>query len=403
MGGLPLLRKPRPNNVAGNRGKKVKREHNPPEHPHITGLQSHWHRITLLHFLLLPLSIIFRLLVALRRLLYRSGVMPSEKLSVPVIVVGNITVGGSGKTPLTLWLAQQMIEHGWHPGIISRGYGGTATTPQPVFSHSDPAQVGDEPLMMAQRNVCPVWIGQNRVTAAHALMQAHPECNVILSDDGLQHYRLQRDVEIAVVDGVRRFGNGYLLPAGPLREPLSRLDSVQAVVVHGGVASTGQYRMQLLGNRFYNLQQPNIVAHAADFDGQTVHAIAGIGHPQRFFTLLQNMGLQVRAHPFPDHHCYTPAELAYPDADAILMTEKDAVKCARLCQVLADSRVIADTQAIAGSQPIADSKVTTDSNTNASPAWASEKCWVLRVDAQLDPSLIHHILERITPNGRKTT
>ena len=386
MGVSPLLRKPRLNNVAE---KKEMREQNPPEQPLIAGLQSHWHRITLLHFLLLPLSIIFRLLVALRRLLYRSGVLPSEKLSVPVIVVGNITVGGSGKTPLTLWLAQQLIEQGWHPGIISRGYGGTANTPQSVSSRSDPTQVGDEPLMMAQRNVCPVWIGQNRVAAAHALMRAHPECDVIISDDGLQHYRLQRDVEIAVVDGVRRFGNGFLLPAGPLREPLSRLNSVHAVVVQGGEATADQYRMQLQGDHFYNLLKPDLIAHAADFADQTVHAIAGIGHPQRFFTQLQNMGLQVRAHPFPDHHRYTPAELVYHDADAILMTEKDAVKCAWVLgpKFLAQERI---------SVP--------DSQTANDPGkWAPEKYWVLRVDAQVDTALIHLILKRIAPNGRKTT
>ena len=327
----------------------------------INGLQQYWYRTTPLHLILLPLSFIFRLLAATRRALYRCGILASEKLPVPVIVVGNITVGGSGKTPLTLWLAQQLIESGWHPGIISRGYGGTATSPQAVDIASDPDVVGDEAVLMAQRKLCPVWVGRHRPAAARALLQAHPECDVLLSDDGLQHYRLQRDFEIAVVDGVRRFGNGFLLPAGPLREPLSRLAQVDAVVIHGGMADVGQYSMQLYGESFYNLLNPDTTTHAVDFQNQKLHAIAGIGHPQRFFAHLNHLGLKVQAHPFPDHHRYTPADLAYTDADAILMTEKDAVKCT---------------------------------------SFATEKCWVLRVDAQLDLALTQLILERITPNGR---
>jgi len=325
-------------------------------------LERHWYCITPLHLILLPISFIFRLLSALRRALYRNGMLTGEKLPVPVIVVGNITVGGSGKTPLTLWLAQQLLDSGWHPGIISRGYGGTNNSPQAVHPSSDPDAVGDEAVLMAQRKLCPVWVGRNRVAAAHALLQAHPECDVLLSDDGLQHYRLQRDVEIAVVDGVRRFGNGFLLPAGPLREPLSRLSEVDAIVVHGGAAA-GEFSMQLHGESFYNLLNPGTSAQAADFYGQSLHAIAGIGHPRRFFGHLNRLGLTVHAHPFPDHHRYLPDDLAYADADAILMTEKDAVKCM---------------------------------------AFATEKCWVLRVDAQLDPSFTQHILERITPDGRQT-
>ena len=324
-------------------------------------LQHHWYRITPLHVVLLPVSFIFRALVALRRTLYRSGLRASSKLPVPVIVVGNITVGGSGKTPLTLWLAQQLIEQGWHPGIISRGYGGTARSPQAVQSGSDPDQVGDETVLMAQRQLCPVWIGHNRPAVARALLQAHPECDVLLSDDGLQHYRLQRDVEIAVIDGVRGVGNGFMLPAGPLREPVARLKQVDAVVINGGAIKAGQYAMQLRGEVFYNLLNPDIIAHAADFHGQKLHALAGIGHPQRFFSYLNHLGLQVHPHSFPDHHRYLPADMNFADADAILMTEKDAVKCA---------------------------------------AFATEKCWALRIDAQADPALLQHILERITSHGR---
>ncbi|MDQ3267583.1 MAG: tetraacyldisaccharide 4'-kinase [Pseudomonadota bacterium] len=326
-------------------------------------LEQHWYRNTPLHVILLPVSFVFRMLAATRRALYRNGILTSVKLPVPIIVVGNITVGGSGKTPLTLWLAQQLIDSGWHPGIISRGHGGTTLSTLAVHASSSPDEAGDEAVLMAQRKLCPVWIGRDRVGAARALLQAHPECDIVLSDDGLQHYRLQRDFEIAVVDGIRRFGNGFLLPAGPLREPISRLAQVDAVVVHGSMITKGQHSMQLHGDSFYNLLNPNTIAQVADFNGQCLYAIAGIGHPQRFFTHLNRLGLKVQAHPFPDHHCFTPADLDYPDADAILMTEKDAVKCT---------------------------------------TFANEKCWVLRVDAQLDSLLTQQILERLTPDGLET-
>jgi tetraacyldisaccharide 4'-kinase len=327
-------------------------------------LERHWYRIGPLHLVLLPASFIFRLLSAARRALYRSGILHSIKLPVPVIVVGNINVGGSGKTPLTLHLAQQLLDEGWHPGIISRGYVKNARSAsrevQAVAPDSDPASAGDEAVLMAQRALCPVWGGRDRAAVAQALLRAHPECDVILSDDGLQHYRLRRDVEIAVVDGVRRFGNGFLLPAGPLREPRARLHEVDAVVVHGGETRKGEYRMQLHGERFHNLLNPEITALAADFQDMRVHAIAGIGHPQRFFAHLHKLGLTPHTHAFPDHHHYVPADLDLPTADAILMTEKDAVKCV---------------------------------------AFASERCWALRVDAHTDPALLQHILERIASHG----
>ena len=327
-------------------------------------LQHHWYRISPLHLLLYPVSLIFRSLVTLRRLLYRSGVLASVKLPVPVIVVGNISVGGTGKTPLTLCLAQQMIEDGWHPGIISRGYRKSKhniNTPRRVTTDDLPDEVGDEPLLMAQRELCPVWIGRDRPAVAQTLLKAHPECDVILSDDGLQHYRLQRDVELVVVDGARRFGNGLLLPAGPLREPVSRLNKVDAVVVNGGKALDNEFAMQLEGTRFYNLLNPELVVSAGEFSGQRLHAVAGIGHPQRFFRQLQQLGLLCTAHAFPDHHRYSATDFAFDDADAILMTEKDAVKCA---------------------------------------AFATEKHWVLRVDAQVSPALAQLIKDKITPHGR---
>jgi len=325
-------------------------------------LQQHWYRLSPLHLLLYPLSLIFRLLVALRRALFRAGLLASVKLPVPVIVVGNVTVGGTGKTPLTLWLAQQLIEAGWHPAIISRGYRSEADeTAREVHKDDSANTVGDEPLLMARRALCPVWIGRDRPAAALALLQAHPECDIIISDDGLQHYRLQRDVEIAVIDGVRRFGNSLLLPAGPLREPLSRLREVDALVFNGGSPDAAEgMLMSLQGTRFHNLLDPTQTRSAADFDGLKVHAIAGIGHPQRFFRHLQQLGLQPETHAFPDHHRYTGAEITPQHADAVLMTEKDAVKCA---------------------------------------AFATAKHWVLQVDAQVAPPLFNLITEKLS-HGR---
>ncbi len=324
-------------------------------------LQHHWYRLSPLHLLLFPLSLIFRTLAALRRSLYRSGILASVRLPVPVVVVGNISVGGTGKTPLTLWLAQQLIENGWHPGIVSRGYTKTAAqknTPHEVSTDDVADEVGDEPLLMAQRALCPVWIGRNRPAAALALLQTHPECDVILSDDGLQHYRLQRDAEIVVIDGARRFGNGLLLPAGPLREPQSRLRKVDAIVINGGQAHDGEFAMNLDGSLFYNLLNPERVVSPGELAGQRLHAIAGIGHPQRFFRHLQHLGRECKTHAFPDHHRYIASDIAFDKVDAILMTEKDAVKCA---------------------------------------AFATEQCWVLHVDAQVDTALTQLIIEKVTP------
>lgn len=332
-------------------------------------IERHWYGITPLHLVLLPASLLFGLIAAVRRLLYRSGILKAQRLPVPVVVVGNITVGGSGKTPLALWLVQQLRNAGWHPGIVSRGYGGSATAPRAVAPLDSAAEVGDEPLLMAQRELCPVWIGRDRPAAARALLNANPGCDVIVSDDGLQHYRLARDVEIAVVDGHRRFGNGLLLPAGPLREPVSRLKTVDAVVVNGGadmadgIGGRAQFGMQLRGKTFQNLLNPQTTAPAAAFATMRLHAVAGIGHPERFFKYLESLGLAIVRHPLPDHHRYSPADIAIPDADAIFMTEKDAVKCA---------------------------------------SFATEKCWVLRVDAEIDAALAQYILGKIPEHGRQT-
>jgi len=291
-----------------------------------------WQDTTLWHLLLVPLSWLFGLLAGLRRTLYRVGMLRVQTLPVPVIVVGNISVGGTGKTPLVAWLARELAIRGWHPGVISRGYGGTARTPQAVNRNSDTTQVGDEPVLLASLVQCPVWVGRDRAAAGRALLLAHPQVDVLISDDGLQHYRLARDMEIAVVDGVRGFGNGRPLPAGPLREPVARLNAVDAIVVNQPVAAQlnlpalpPAYSMRLEGACFVNLADPARTARAADLAGQEIHAIAGIGHPQRFFDQIAALGIHAHYHAFPDHHAYRAADLAYPGQ--ILMTGKDAVKC----------------------------------------------------------------------------
>ncbi len=319
-------------------------------------LQGQWAKLTPWQLILLPLSILFLLISLARRLLFRLGLRRSYRLPVPVIVVGNLTVGGTGKTPLVLWLVEFLRNHGYHPGIVSRGYASRAAYPQSVSATSDPALVGDEPVLLAKRAQCPVWVGKRRAEVARALLTARPDCDVIVSDDGLQHYALQRDVEVVVVDGARRFGNGLLLPAGPLREPLSRLESVDAVVVNGGELSSGEYGMQLAGDCFRLLKQAQLTAPVSAFVGKRLHAVAGIGDPARFFAHLRKLGLTVVEHPFPDHHAFQPDELQFDNADAILLTEKDAVKCA---------------------------------------AFAPPNTWVLAVDAQLDAAFGNKILEKL--------
>jgi tetraacyldisaccharide 4'-kinase len=295
-------------------------------------LQRQWYRITFWHLLLWPLSLVFGVLVAMRHLAYRAGVFNVWHAPVPVIVVGNIVVGGSGKTPLTIWLADFLKAQGYRPGIVSRGYGGLASVPQAVNPTGDAALVGDEPLLIARRSSCPVWVGKHRPSAARELLDAHPECNVLICDDGLQHYRLARDIEIAVMDGRRCFGNGMLLPAGPLREPPSRMGKVDAVVTNGGKATQGAFSMRLVGTVFRNLLDSSRAANAADFAQLNLHAVAGIGNPQRFFDALEELGLKCTTHPFPDHHPYCHADLQFEGAQVVLMTEKDAVKCAAFAQ-----------------------------------------------------------------------
>jgi tetraacyldisaccharide 4'-kinase len=286
-----------------------------------------------IYVVVLP-DLFLAVLVTLRRGLYQLGLIPSWRSPVPVIVVGNITVGGTGKTPLVIWLAKELTAKGYAPGIISRGYGGSAEQVTEVFKESPPSLVGDEPLLMAMRTACPVWIGKKRPAVVRALLKANPQCDVIISDDGLQHYALKRDFEIVVEDGVRRCGNGLMLPFGPMREPIWRANDADAVVVNGGDADfwAGEHLMRFNTGDFYSLSDMNKTAIAKDFEGKQIHAFAGIGNPARFFNQLRQLGLEITEHPFPDHHPYVPADLQIEGAEVILMTEKDAVKCMKFSQ-----------------------------------------------------------------------
>ncbi len=294
----------------------------------------HWSGRGAFAWLLWPASLVFGAVVFFRRLFYRIHLFRSHKAGIPVIVVGNLVAGGSGKTPLVLRIAELLREHKWKPGIVSRGYGGSAAgeggAPREASIASDPAEVGDEPMLLARRSGCPVWVAPERVAACRALREQHPECNVIVTDDGLQHYALARDIEICVVDG-RGFGNGFLLPAGPLREPPSRLSSVDAVVAHENADVKG-YKMQLQGENLVRVTNAHDVRTVQFFAGEKVHAVAGIGDPKRFFLQLARFGLKVVPHPFPDHHPFRAEDLAFGDDAPVVMTEKDAVKCKRFAK-----------------------------------------------------------------------
>ncbi len=286
----------------------------------------HWARRTWLSMALWPLSVLYCLFVRLHRQFLRASAV---HLPVPVVTIGNLTVGGNGKTPLVAWVAALFAGHGYRPGVVARGYGGWAQHwPQRVTPTSDPAEVGDEPVLLARRGF-PVVVGPDRVAAAKVLID-QCDCNVIVSDDGLQHWRLHRDVEVVVIDGVRRFGNGFCLPAGPLREPVRRLETIDARVVQGGVARSDEWSMRLTGTEFVNVAYPERIRHVADFSEPTIHAVAGIGNPQRFFDDLRAAGFDPHPHMFPDHHPFTAEDFKFVGREAaVIMTEKDAVKCER--------------------------------------------------------------------------
>lgn len=278
------------------------------------------------NLLLRTLAALFARIARARREAFVSGSKPGERAGIPVIVIGNLAIGGAGKTPLTIALVQALAARGFRPGVISRGYGRTGTQPHRVFPHDDAATAGDEPLLIARRTGVPVAVAAKRIDAARLLVESG-EVDVLIADDGLQHYALARDIEILAIDGRRRFGNGRLLPAGPLREPIERAAACDFIVVNGGEAGDGEVPMQLMLSTAYPLNDGDERLLAA-FANTRAHAVAGIAEPARFFDALRAVGIAVEPHGFPDHHAYTPADLDFGDSAPVLMTEKDAVKCA---------------------------------------------------------------------------
>ena len=296
-----------------------------------SGLQQRWYSDRPPPTILKPLSWLYgRIADARRRRLQALAQSPG----VPVIVVGNISVGGTGKTPFVIWLVARLREWGFRPGVVSRGYGGRAGQyPCVVDASADAAAVGDEPLLIARATQVPVVVDPQRAQAARYLVDRFG-VDLIVADDGLQHYRLHRDLEICVVDGARGFGNGARLPAGPLREPVDRLHEIPLMVVNGGalpLAHPGRIDMQLVPGAARALGDGSQLA-LAELRGQAVHAVAGIGHPQRFFAMLRDQGLAPIEHPFADHHQFSATDLDFGDRLPVLMTEKDAVKCERFAR-----------------------------------------------------------------------
>lgn len=330
-------------------------------------LQDRWYAAQRPALALRAAASLYGVLAHTRKCLYERGLLRQIRLPIPVVMVGNITVGGTGKTPLTLWLADALERAGRRPGIACRSYRAHADTPALVRPADDPAQKGDEAVLMATRAGCPVWSGPKRARTAVALIAAHPDVDVLLCDDGLQHYALERDLELAVVDAARGFGNGWLIPAGPLREPIARLECVDAIVLNGEADVPGlphaipRYRMRLRGDSFSRVGHPEHMRNVREFAGKRIAAIAGIGHPERFFGHLRSLGLEFEPKAFPDHHRYAPSEIAALDADYVLMTEKDAIKCARF----ADGRM-----------------------------------WMLPVSADVDAALLDNILGRIQASSQ---
>ncbi|SFG52498.1 lipid-A-disaccharide kinase [Duganella sp. CF458] len=326
-----------------------------------TTFSREWLRRGALACALWPLSLLFRGLAAVRRGLYAAGVSHAERLPVPVVVVGNIFIGGTGKTPLTIWLVEALRAAGLRPGVVSRGFGSKDAAPREVGAASTPAEVGDEPVLIAARTACPVFVGRARAAAGKALLAAHPEVDVIVTDDGLQHYALARDVEIVLFDA-RGVGNGWTLPAGPLREAPSRkrdftvvnapelTAALSAVVappgaVRGG-APAAPWQMRLAGDvaerlagRSERMPLAELARRAGQGAGLRVAAAAGIGNPARFFGMLRAAGLKPQELPLPDHHDFKDRPFANVEADFILVTEKDAVKCWQIEELRNDPRI----------------------------------------------------------------
>jgi len=323
-----------------------------------------WYGKHPLSIMLVPLGWCYQLLMTLRHLLYQSGILPTQRLDIPVIVVGNIVAGGTGKTPLVIWLAAYLKEQGYRPGIVSRGYKSKVKQwPQQVRIDSNPELVGDEPVLLARRTNCPVAIAPNRYIAAEALVE-HEQVDIIVCDDGLQHYALERDIEIAVIDGVRRHGNGRCLPAGPLREPVGRLKNVDMIVCNSG-AVRGEFEMEYMPQQLCSVMDENKRCDVEQFQNQSIHAVAGIGNPAKFFSYLRGKGIRTIEHEFPDHYQFKAKDICFDDGFSVVMTEKDAIKCTE---------------------------------------FASEEHWFLPIDVKMTNAFEHRltILLKDISNGQKT-
>jgi tetraacyldisaccharide 4'-kinase len=325
---------------------------------------------------LAPLGWIYCAVAVLRRRAYGVGLLKSHRAGVPVVVIGNLSVGGTGKTPLVLRLAELALERGWRPAILTRGYGGRGGPwPVNVSATDDPGRVGDEPVMLARRGVCPVVAGPDRVADARLAVVEHG-ANLLLCDDGLQHYRLARDLEVAVIDAARELGNRRCLPAGPLREPPGRLRAVDLVVRNGG-AGQG-HRFRLVAGEAVSLGAPALTRPLEHFRGVRVTAVAGIGNPERFFADLRRRGLEVEARPYPDHHVLTAADVASWPPGPVLMTEKDAVKCVTFAGAEGGVQAGADASSRARSE-------------------ARSDLWACPVRAEPDAAFVSELFARLPP------
>jgi tetraacyldisaccharide 4'-kinase len=334
-----------------------------------------WQRRDRLAWLLWPLSLLFRFIVCSRRWAYRFGLFKSSRLPVPVVVVGNIFIGGTGKTPMTIWLVEALRRAGFHPGVISRGYGSKGSLPQEVLPDTLPESSGDEPLLIRENTGCPVVVGRRRVDAARFLLAHYPEVDILVSDDGLQHYALDRDVEIVLFDG-RGAGNGWMLPAGPLREPLGRprdftvVNSMNYPAPGNLIYTDDIFLMQLEGDIAERLGDRKTQMTLAELASRSrsaplrIAAVAGIGNPSRFFLMLKGAHLDVLEFPLPDHFDYASNPFEKIEADVILITEKDAVKCVRADAIAKDTRI-----------------------------------WVVPVRARLDDGLEQKIVEKCRESG----
>ena len=320
-------------------------------------LEARWYGGREPGFLLHALAFFYGAAVRLRRAAYRRGWLRVHRVGVPVIVVGNITVGGSGKTPLVIALVEHLRAQGWKPGVVSRGYGRKSRGQRVVDALTPAQEGGDEPVLIARRCMVSVVVDADRVAAARCVVELG--CNIVIADDGLQHYRLHRDLEIEVIDGMRRHGNALLLPAGPLRESLGRAKQCDFHLVNGDAADASESPFRLHGETL--IGNDGRTQALSNLSGMLVHAVAGIGNPRRFFDSLRMHGLELSEHPFGDHHVYSPHDLDFSDAMPIVMTEKDWVKCAE---------------------------------------FATANCWMVPVRAELDAAFLGELLNRLpSPTG----